>query len=161
VVVLGIAPIAVFLLIFVAVKRPQELLTTLGIVAGGLLAAWLVMFGFGWLIASIWQVKISPEGIRCTNYWGRIAFVQWSSITGVRAQNLYGIPYLVYTSTERRTEGWLPLNLIGMEECIDLIIDYAGKENPMTEWFLDAEKKLEEALSAGSPDDAGPRDRSW
>lgn len=81
-------------------------------------------------------VTVTPEGIRCGNAIGWPHFVRWASIRDVQYHGERMVPYLLFSSSDRWTRSSLPLYLENVEECLLLIVEYAGPKNPIAAWFL-------------------------
>jgi len=122
--------------IFTQYDNPAKLLsdlTALITIFGGLACVVLMLI---YIALWIWRVSISPSFLVCTTLIGINRKISWKSILSVEEANYEGIRYLKIKSSETQLKLWLPLNLLNIERFIERVINYAGKDNPLTEWFL-------------------------
>lgn len=111
---------------FGGLGRQQVVLYGLGAAAvAGLLVPTFLIYVF------VLKVRVTPDGLTCSNGMGGIKTVPWESITGVKRLILPGFPYLVVSSTKIRLKLWLPLFLGRMEEFSDKVEEYAGGDHPL------------------------------
>ena len=81
-----------------------------------------------------YRVSVNSRGIKCTNFWGKLHFVEWSTIRGARFYSGYwasGSKFILVSSTKLSQDLWLPLFLNDMSHFEQLVSKYAGTENPL------------------------------
>ncbi|WP_181357555.1 hypothetical protein [Stenomitos frigidus] len=81
-----------------------------------------------------YRVSINPQGLRCTSFWGKLYFIEWSTITGARSYGglwTFGFKFLLLSTTKFSSALWLPLFLHDMPRLKQIVSDYAGTSNPL------------------------------
>ena len=81
-----------------------------------------------------YRVSINSQGMRCSNFWGKLYFTEWSTITGARSYGgiwTFGIKYLLVSTTQFSSALWLPLFLNDMTRFKQMVSGYAGTSNPL------------------------------
>ena len=109
-----------------------------------------------------YRVSVNSRGIKCTNFWGKLHFVEWSTIRGARFYSGFltsGLKFILVSSTELSQDLWLPLLLKDMSDFEQLVSKYAGTKNPLvkrlherntpTYRLKEAEAQIKFALQAG------------
>ncbi|MEO2090268.1 MAG: hypothetical protein ABGY75_12310 [Gemmataceae bacterium] len=91
-------------------------------VAGLLVPAFLV---YVYLL----KVTVSPDGLTCSNGFGKMVTAPWDSVTGVKRLIVPGFPYLLVSTSTTRLKLWLPLFLGRMDEFVTRVEGYAGSEH--------------------------------
>jgi hypothetical protein len=79
-------------------------------------------------------VSVNSRGIKCTNFWGKLHFVEWSTIRGARFYSGFwtsGLKFILVSSTKLSQDLWLPLFLTDMSNFEQLVSQYAGTKNPL------------------------------
>jgi hypothetical protein len=104
---------------------PQVAFPTAGLslVLGTLFAVAVVCF----------PVYLSPEGLRCYNYWGLYRSIAWLEVGQISPESVLGLKYLRVTSRGSGAEVWLPLYLSDMSSFIEQTRHYAGPDHPLVE----------------------------
>lgn len=81
------------------------------------------------------RLAINPQGMRCSDSWGRFHFLEWSTITNARYHDgllsLLGFKRLLISTTQFSKALWLPLFLNDMPRLKQTIADYAGRSSPL------------------------------
>lgn len=77
------------------------------------------------------KVRVSRDGLTCSNGIGGIKTVPWEAITGAKKLYVPGFPYLLVSATGTRLKQWLPLFLGRMEEFTTKVEEYAGCDHPL------------------------------
>ncbi len=94
--------------------------------------SWFFLIGLS-LFASIagtllvvfqFPIYVHPRGIRCYDFWGQYAYVDWMQINRVSKSNFFGFRYLKLHSALLRRPLWLPLFLRRHAEFWSLISQY-------------------------------------
>jgi hypothetical protein len=70
------------------------------------------------------RVSVNSRGIRCTIFWEKLHFVEWSTIRGVRFYSGFltsGLKFILVSSTQLSQDLWLPLFLNGMSNFEQLV----------------------------------------
>ncbi len=93
-------------------------------VAGLLVPAFLIY-------VAVLKVTVSPDGLTCSNGFGKLTTATWGSITGVKRLIVPGFPYLLVSTSATRLKLWLPLFLGRMDEFVAKIEEYAGSDHVM------------------------------
>jgi hypothetical protein len=103
--------------------RPVHALPTAGLSLGlgTVFAAAVVCF----------PVYVSPEGLRCYNFWGVYQSIGWFEIERISPTNLFGLKYLRVFSHETPAEIWLPLYLTNLREFTDDVRQFAGADHSL------------------------------
>jgi len=81
-----------------------------------------------------YRVSVNSRGIKCTNFWGKHHFVEWSTIRGARFYSKIltpGLKFILVSSTKLSQDLWLPLFLNDMSHFEQLVSKYAGTKNPV------------------------------
>jgi len=81
-----------------------------------------------------YRVSVNSRGIKCTNFWGKLHFVEWSTIRGARFYSGFltsGFKFILVSSTKLSQDLWLPLLLNDMSDFEQLVSKYAGTKNPL------------------------------
>ena len=81
-----------------------------------------------------YRVSVNSRGIKCTNFWGKLHFVEWSTIRGARFYSKIltpGLKFILVSSTQLSQDLWLPLFLNDMSHFEQLVSKYAGTKNPL------------------------------
>ena len=63
------------------------------------------------IAAAYFQVYVSPDGLRCFDFWGKYRFVRWDEITRQAPINVLGLKYLRVFGSSLRRPLWVPLFL--------------------------------------------------
>jgi hypothetical protein len=108
------------------------------------------------------RVSVNSRGIKCTNFWGKLHLVEWSTIRGARFYSKLltpGLKFILVSSTKLSQDLWLPLFLNDMSNFEQLVSKYAGTKNPLvkrlherntpTYRLKEAESQIKFALQAG------------
>ena len=109
-----------------------------------------------------YRVSVTSRGIKCTTFWGKLHFVEWSTIRGARFYSgilTSGLKFILISTTKVSQDLWLPLLLNDMSHFEQLVSKYAGTNNPLvnrlhernTSTYLlkEAEAKIKFAWQAG------------
>lgn len=81
-----------------------------------------------------YRVSISPQGMRCSNYWGKLHFAEWSTITSARSYGglwTFGLKFILVSTTKFSGALWLPLFLHDVPQLRQVASSYAGTSNPL------------------------------
>jgi hypothetical protein len=81
-----------------------------------------------------YKVSINSQGIRCSDFWGKFYFVEWSTITGVKYYGGFwtlGLKFLLVSTTKLSKALWLPLFLNDMPQFKRLVSEYTSTNNPI------------------------------
>jgi hypothetical protein len=108
------------------------------------------------------RVSVNSRGIKCTIFWGKLHFVEWSTIRGARFYSGFwtsGLKFILISTTKLSKDLWLPLFLNDMSHFEQLVSKYAGTKNPLvkrlherntpTYRLKEAEAQIKFALQAG------------
>jgi hypothetical protein len=82
-----------------------------------------------WVYVRRLVVKVSPEGLTCSNGFGKLVTVPWEGISRVRPLILPGFPYLLVKTDRTRLWLWLPLFLKRMPEFVEQVERHAGADH--------------------------------
>ncbi len=109
-----------------------------------------------------YRVSVNSRGIKCTNFWGKLHFVEWSTIRGARFYSGFwtaGLKFILISTTKLSKDLWLPLFLNDMSHFEQLVSKYAEPKNPLvkrlherntpTYWLKEAEAQIKFAWQAG------------
>lgn len=80
------------------------------------------------------RVCVNSRGIKCTIFWGKLHFVEWSTLRGARFYSKIltpGLKFILVSSTKLSQDLWLPLFLNDMSHFEQLVSKYAGTKNPL------------------------------
>jgi hypothetical protein len=80
------------------------------------------------------KVSINSQGIKCSDFWGKAYFVEWSTITGARYHSGFwtlGLKFILISTSQLSKQLWLPLFLNNMPQFQRLVSDYTSKTNPL------------------------------
>jgi len=104
------------------------------------------MFALHWIAFEVarwfFWVGVGPRGLRAYNRGGAYSRVEWGEITACRRECLLPrLPYLVISVGEPSRELTIPIYLEDYPRFRELVLSYAPKENPMSQ-FLAAESDL-------------------
>lgn len=91
-------------------------------VAGLLVPAFLVY-------VYLFKVTVSPDGLTCSNGFGKMVTAPWGSVTGVKRLIVPGFPYLLVSTSATRLKLWLPLFLGRMDDFVARVDEYAGPDH--------------------------------
>jgi len=94
----------------------------------------LLNFAVTTALVFYYRVSVNSRGIKCTNFWGKLHFVEWSTIRGARFYSGYwasGLKFILVSSTKLSQDLWLPLFLNDMSHFEQLVSKYAGTKNPL------------------------------
>src|SRR5262245_36534973 len=80
----------------------------------------------GTVLVILFRVFVSPEGIRCYDFWGRYHTVTWPDVVDVRPINMLGLKYLRVYAEDVSTPVWVPTFLTDQRGFDDLVRQYAG-----------------------------------
>jgi hypothetical protein len=97
-------------------------------ILGSLLLALLLVPAF-WVYVRLLVVRVSADGLTCSNGFGKLVTVRWATIMRVKAMPIPGFPYLLVTTTETRLKLWLPLFLRDLPEFTEQVGRFAGTEH--------------------------------
>ena len=64
-----------------------------------------------------YMVSVNSRGIKCTNFWGKLHLVEWSTIRGARFYSEFwtaALKFILVSSTKFSQDLWLPLFLNDM-----------------------------------------------
>jgi hypothetical protein len=81
-----------------------------------------------------YRVSVNSRGIKCTTFWGKLHFVEWSTIRGARFYSgvlTSGLKFILISTTKVSQDLWLPLLLNDMSHFEQLVSKYAGTKNPL------------------------------
>lgn len=81
-----------------------------------------------------YRVSISPQGMRCGNFWGKLYFVEWSTITSARSYGglwTLGLKFILVSTDRFSSTLWLPLCLHNVPQLRQMTSSYAGTSNPL------------------------------
>lgn len=82
-----------------------------------------------------YRVSINSQGIKCSDFWGKLCFAEWSTITSARFYGGFwtlGLKFVLVSTTKLSKSLWLPLFLSNMPQFQHLASEYAGINNPLT-----------------------------
>ncbi|MEG4323374.1 MULTISPECIES: hypothetical protein [unclassified Microcoleus] len=109
-----------------------------------------------------YRVSINSRGIKCTTFWGKLHFVEWSTIRGARFYSGFltsGLKFILISTTKVSQDLWLPLLLNDLSHFEQLVSKYAGTSNPLVKrlkerntiayLLKEAEAKIKFAWEAG------------
>jgi hypothetical protein len=109
-----------------------------------------------------YRVSVNSRGIKCTTFWGKLHFVEWSTIRGARFYRGFltsGLKFILISTTKVSQDLWLPLLLNDRSHFEQLVSKYAGTKNPLvkrlherntTTYLLnEAQAKIKWAWQAG------------
>jgi hypothetical protein len=94
----------------------------------------LLNFAVTTAVVFYYRVSVNSRGIKCTNFWGKLHFVEWSTIRGARFYSGFwtsGLKFILVSSTKLSQDLWLPLFLTDMSNFEQLVSQYAGTKNPL------------------------------
>ncbi len=72
--------------------------------------------------------------MRCSNYWGKLYFAEWSTITSARSYGglwTFGLKFILVSTTKLSGALWLPLFLHDVPQLRQVASGYAGTSNPL------------------------------
>jgi hypothetical protein len=108
------------------------------------------------------RLSVNSRGIKCTNFWGKRHFVEWSTIRGARFYSKIltpGFKFILVSSTQLSQDLRLPLFLNDMSHFEQLVSKYAGTKNQLvkrlherntpTYQLKEAEAQIKFAFQAG------------
>jgi hypothetical protein len=78
------------------------------------------------------RVSVNSRGIKCTIFWGKLHFVEWSTIRGARFYSGFwtsGLKFILISTTKLSKDLWLPLFLNDRSHFEELVSTYAGTKN--------------------------------
>ena len=75
-------------------------------------------------------VGLSPEGLRCCDFWGKYADVPWAAVRRATVWHLLGLPYLRIEAGGFRTL-WMSLSLERADDLPDLFASYVDADHPL------------------------------
>ena len=78
-------------------------------------------------------VNLSPEGLRCCDFWGSYHTAAWNGIRGVTVWHLLGLPYLRIESSETRRPLWMSLSLEREADLPEILASFVDVEHPIRE----------------------------
>jgi len=84
------------------------------------------------LLIMLMQVRVSREGLKSGDLFGRPLDATWGAITTVRPIYFLGFHYLRIQSNTTRRVIWLPVFLVDFERFAGLVRKLAGPEHPLT-----------------------------
>lgn len=88
------------------------------------------------VVALLMPVTIKSEGIKCYNTNSMYKEVLWWQIESVYFMSVYGLPYACVESAKLKYPLTIPLFLKDMDDFKINVVNYAGKENPLSEYLL-------------------------
>jgi hypothetical protein len=80
------------------------------------------------------RVSVNSRGIKCSSFWGKFYFVEWSTIRGARFHNGFwtsGLKFILISTTTLSKDLWVPLFLNDMPHFKQFVSKYAGTSNPL------------------------------
>ena len=80
-----------------------------------------------WVYVRLLVVRVSADGLTCSNGFGKLLTVPWDAITRVKALHIPGFPYLLVTTSRSRLKLWLPLFLRDLPEFVETVGRSAGR----------------------------------
>jgi hypothetical protein len=80
---------------------------------------------------ALFPVYVSPDGLKCYNFWGIYCFAPWPSIIETKPGNVFGLKYLRVRSSSFSSEMWVPLYLSRMSDFVVAVRESAGESNPL------------------------------
>lgn len=100
----------------------------------------LAMFGAVFVLAPVvaviswfFKVFISPEGVRCYNFWGTYRTVEWADVARADRISMLGLKFILVHSRRRPDPLWLPRFLSNRAAFDQLVAQYAGVDHPLTQ----------------------------
>jgi hypothetical protein len=99
----------------------------------GATAALALVCGVFALAILCFPVYVSPEGIRCYNFFGLYRTLPWHAVTRIGHDSVFGMGYLVVASSARRSEIYIPLYLSDMAAFTDVVREHARLGHPLVE----------------------------
>jgi hypothetical protein len=98
----------------------------------GLTAAFALFLGVIFAAAVVcFPVFVSPEGVRCYNYFGFYKTVPWDAMTGFRRENIFGLRYLAVDSSSGWFAIYIPLYLSDMAGFAQAVREFGGEGHPL------------------------------
>jgi hypothetical protein len=79
------------------------------------------------------KFRVSAEGIRTFDSWGRWKWLPWSDIACATPAKYYFLPHIRLTVDGASRSFWVPLFLKDMQAFRDAVTDLAGAENPLSQ----------------------------
>ena len=76
-------------------------------------------------------LDLTPESVRCCDFWGKYHVVPWESIRSAKVWYLMGLPYLRMETGRVRRPLWMSLSIENAEALPDLLASYVEPEHPM------------------------------
>jgi hypothetical protein len=78
-----------------------------------------------------YKISINPKGIKCTDFWGKFHFVEWSTISYARYSQIGGLLYILISTNKSKNSLWLPLFLNKLSLLRQMVLNHAGENNPL------------------------------
>lgn len=85
-------------------------------------------------VGLLYPVKISPSGLRGTNYWCVKREVEWAEITRARF-GWFVFSYALISTARKRNFIWLPLCLQDKKVFAQTVEEWAPADNPLRLWI--------------------------
>ena len=76
-------------------------------------------------------VGLSPQGIRCCDFWGRYHLAGWDTIRAADVWHLLGLPYLRIESRAVARPLWMSLSLEDERLLPELLASYVERGHPI------------------------------
>ena len=76
-------------------------------------------------------VYVTPEGVRCYNFWGLYRTVGWAEMGEIRRQSVLGLRYLTVAPPDGAWPIYVPLYLSDMPEFLAAVRKHAGDAHPL------------------------------
>lgn len=76
-------------------------------------------------------LDLSPEALRCCDFWGKYHLVPWESIRSARVWYLMGLPYLRMETSVTTRPLWMSLSVENVDALPDLLASYVEPDHPI------------------------------
>lgn len=93
-----------------------------------------------WLLRRQFPIDLSPESIRCCDFWGRYHEVAWGRIVNADVWHLLGLPYLRLRSSGGQQALWMTLSLDRADELGELFSEFVSPDHPIRRAIAKAER---------------------
>jgi hypothetical protein len=106
----------------------QRLFALMAGIAGGEVTGLVLCYV---LARHLVKIRVSPAGLRCSNFWGLYRTTAWDDILSARPCNFLGLRFLRTHTANALTPLWVPLFLTEQERFAALVCRHAGVTNPL------------------------------
>jgi hypothetical protein len=124
-----LAPVLPLGLLLILLRRPPRDRRDWVIIPVELAGALVFGLAYTLLWTRLLKIHVSPEGIRCYNFWSVYRSIPWSDMARARPINLLGVRYLRVWTASPRSPIWIPLFLADMEGFKNAVLRFAGPAN--------------------------------